>query len=147
MFLIVKLSPNVSDISVFAKTAKESGADAVSAINTVMGMKINTRTRKPHFINKTAGLSGPAIHPIAVRMIYQIYASVDMPIIGLGGISCFDDMLELIFAGASAVSVGTMNMVQPGCAEKFVREFETYCERENISSMAELIGGCSPLIK
>ncbi|HPD04983.1 MAG TPA: dihydroorotate dehydrogenase, partial [Spirochaetota bacterium] len=105
--LIVKLSPNVTDITQFAKAAKNIGADAVSAVNTFVGMKIDIKTGKPYFANTFAGLSGPAIKPIALRMVYQITENVDIPVIGIGGIFCLEDVLEFLMAGACAVQIGT----------------------------------------
>jgi dihydroorotate dehydrogenase (NAD+) catalytic subunit len=138
--LIIKLSPNVTDISLFAKAAEDCGADAISAINTLLGMKIDTSTGKPYFNNGVAGLSGPAIKPVALRCVYQIYQKVKIPIIGLGGISNFNDMLEFIMAGASAVSIGTMNMIDPEISVKLIKEFDDYIEEKNISSIKDIIG-------
>ncbi|MCP4137324.1 MAG: dihydroorotate dehydrogenase [bacterium] len=138
--LIVKLSPNVTDVALFAKAAEDLGADAVSAVNTFLGMKINTKTKKPHFNNKVAGLSGPAIKPMALRVVYQIFQKTNIPIIGLGGISDFEDMLEFIMAGASAISVGTMNMIDPAVSVKLIDQFEEYTTSENINNISELIG-------
>ncbi|MBN2159421.1 MAG: dihydroorotate dehydrogenase [Spirochaetes bacterium] len=138
--LIVKLSPNVTDIAAFAARAEDLGADAVSAVNTFLGMKIDVKRRRPHFENRVAGLSGPAIRPLAVRAVWQIYEAVKIPVIGLGGIASLDDMLEFIMAGASAVSIGTMNMVDPALPASLIRKFEEYCARENIKDMNELIG-------
>ena len=138
--LIVKLSPNVTDVTEFAVRAQEIGADAISAVNTFLGMKIDVRNRRPHFQNAVAGLSGPAIRPLAVRVVYQICGKVSIPVIGLGGISCLDDMLEFIMAGASAVSVGTMNMVDPALSLALVGELEEYMKREKIENMGDIIG-------
>lgn len=138
--LIVKLSPNVTDISEFALTAKECGADAVSAINTLLGMKIDVKTKKPHFNNKVAGLSGPAIKPVAVRMVYQIFQKVDIPVIGLGGISSTEDVIEFMLAGARAVSIGTMNLVYPDIASRIAGELEEYMEANGIDDINDLVG-------
>ena len=138
--LIIKLSPNVTDVASFAIAAEKIGADAVSAVNTFLGMKIDIHKKKPYFSNRVAGLSGPAIRPLAVRIIYQIYEKVKIPIIGLGGISDIDDVVEFIMAGASAVSVGTANMVDPSVSEKLVRELEKYMENESIKSLADITG-------
>ncbi|MBN2400886.1 MAG: dihydroorotate dehydrogenase [Spirochaetes bacterium] len=138
--LIVKLSPNVDDVAAFAKAAEDFGADAVSAINTVLGMKIDVKSRKPYFLRKSAGLSGPAIKPIAVRIVYEIFERVNIPIIGLGGISCFEDMLEFIMAGASAVSIGTMNLVNPSVASDCIAKLEEYMVKEKINDINELVG-------
>ncbi len=138
--LIVKLSPNVTDITEFAVRAQETGADAVSAVNTFLGMKIDIKKRKPYFNNKVAGLSGPAIKPMAVRIIYQIFDKVSIPIIGMGGISNIEDVIEFIMAGASAVSIGTGNMVEPSISEKLAGQFKQYMEDNSIESVDELIG-------
>lgn len=138
--LIVKLSPNVPDPVEYARKAKESGADAISAINTLIGMKIDLNTRKPYFDRKVAGLSGPAIKPVAVRMIYEIFEKVDLPIIGLGGISCTEDILEFLMAGASAISIGTMNLVNPGIAQECVGGLARYMAENKIEDLHELIG-------
>ncbi len=138
--LIVKLSPNVTDITQFAVRAEDIGADAVSAVNTLLGMKIDIKKRKPHFHNKVAGLSGPAIRPVAVRIIYQIYSKVNIPIIGMGGISNIEDVIEFMMAGATAVSIGTANMVEPSISEKLVSDLEKYLAEESFSSIYDLIG-------
>ena len=138
--LIVKLSPNVTDVTQFAVRAEETGADAVSAINTFLGMKIDINRRKPYFNNKVAGLSGPAIKPLAIRIVYQIFSKIKIPIIGLGGIASLDDMLEFMMAGASIVSVGTMNMVEPGISSELVTDLEMYMKRHEIASINEIIG-------
>lgn len=138
--LIVKLSPNVTDITQFAVRAEEIGADAVSAVNTLLGMKIDIKKKKPHFSNRVAGLSGPAIRPVAVRIVYQIYSKVKIPVIGMGGICCIEDVIEFMIAGASAVSVGTANMIEPSISEKLVHDLEKYLADESIGSLDELIG-------
>jgi len=138
--LIVKLSPNVTDVTQFAVAAEKIGADAISAVNTFLGMKIDINTRRPHFNNKVAGLSGPAIKPMAVRIIYQIFEKVSIPIIGLGGIADLDDMIEFIMAGSTAISIGTMNLVDPHLGIKLIDGFEEYMISEKISSISELTG-------
>lgn len=138
--LIVKLSPNVTDAASFAVRAEEIGADAVSAVNTLLGMKIDIKKRKPHFANKVAGLSGPAIKPVAVRIVYQIFQKVKIPIIGMGGISNIEDVIEFIMAGATAVSIGTASMVEPSVSGKLVRELEEYMKSEGINSLDEIKG-------
>jgi len=138
--LIVKLSPNVTDIASFALRAEEIGIDAVSAVNTYLGMKIDIKTKKPYFLNKTAGLSGPAIRPLAVRAVYQIYERVKIPIIGEGGISSFDDMLEFMFAGAAAISIGTMNFVEPAISQNLTGRFREYLKQNNLGSTKEITG-------
>ncbi|MFA5518070.1 MAG: dihydroorotate dehydrogenase [Spirochaetota bacterium] len=138
--LIVKLSPNVTDVTQFAVRAQEIGVDAISAINTFLGMKIDINKRKPYFNNKVAGLSGPAIKPLAIRIVYQIFSKINIPIIGLGGIASIDDMLEFMMAGASAISVGTLNMIEPGISQKLVSDFENYMKKHKIESIDEIIG-------
>lgn len=138
--LIVKLSPNVTDITQFAKTAKDIGADAVSAVNTFVGMKIDIKTGKPHFANTFAGLSGPAIKPIALRMVYQITESVDIPVIGIGGIFCIEDVLEFLMAGACAVQIGTANLIYPDASIQILHQLEEYMENRNINTIHHLIG-------
>ncbi len=138
--LIVKLSPNVTDITQFAVRAQETGADAVTAVNTFLGMKIDVNTGRPYFSNKVAGLSGPAIRPLAVRAVYQIYEKIDIPIIGEGGIACTDDMLEFLMAGASAVSIGTMNLVNPFLSAELNSGLKEYMEKKNIFCTADICG-------
>ncbi len=138
--LIVKLSPNVTDVTEFAAAAKDCGADAVSAVNTFLGMKIDVATGRPHFLNRVAGLSGPAIRPIAVRIVYEIFAKVDIPIIGIGGIGSLDDVLEFLMAGASAVSIGTMSLVNPRTAIECVEGLEAYLKEHAIENPGAIIG-------
>ena len=138
--LIVKLSPNVTDIAEFARAAKDSGADAVSAINTFLGMKIDIEKKSPYFVNRVAGLSGPAIRPLAVRIVYEIFEKVDIPIIGIGGIASIDDILEFLMAGAMAISIGTMNMVNPCAAIDCLEKLEEYMASNNIKSIIDLVG-------
>ncbi|HSV97848.1 MAG TPA: dihydroorotate dehydrogenase [Spirochaetota bacterium] len=138
--LIVKLSPNVTDVTEFAAAAKDCGADAVSAVNTFLGMKIDVATGRPHFVNRVAGLSGPAIRPIAVRIVYEIFAKADIPVIGIGGIGSLDDVLEFLMAGASAVSIGTMSLVNPRTAIDCVEGLEAYMRERNIGRPDEIIG-------
>ncbi len=138
--LIVKLSPNVTDITQFAVRAEQIGVDALSAVNTLLGMKIDIKKRRPYFTNKVAGLSGPAIRPVAIRIVYQIYSRVKIPIIGMGGISTVEDIIEFMMAGASAVSIGTASMVDPSVSEKLVYGLEKYLADESYSSLDELVG-------
>lgn len=138
--LIVKLSPNVTDIARFALLAQKAGADAVSAVNTFLGMKIDVATKKPHFDNKVAGLSGPAIRPLAVRAVYQIYERISIPVIGMGGIATLEDALEFMLAGASAVSVGTMNMVDPALPLRLIEGIEEYCEKDGYAGAGAITG-------
>lgn len=138
--LIVKLSPNVISIGQMAHVAQESGADAISLVNTFVAMAIDVETRKPRIANVTAGLSGPAIKPIAVRMVYEASNSVQIPVIGLGGISTAEDVIEFMLAGATAVQVGTASYWDPRATEKIVVELERWCAAHEISRIAELTG-------
>src|SRR5437763_4443553 len=138
--LIVKLSPNVTSIGQMAHVAQESGADAISLVNTFVAMSIDVETRKPRIANVTAGLSGPAIKPIAVRMVYEASKSVQIPVIGIGGISAAEDVVEFMLAGATAVQVGTANYWDPRATEKIVTELERWCEAHQITRIAELTG-------
>ncbi len=139
--LIVKLSPNVTSIAQMAHIAQEAGADAISLVNTFIAMAIDPETRKPRIANVTAGLSGPAIKPIAVRMVYDASHSVKIPVIGMGGISTAADVIEFMLAGATAVQIGTASYWDPCATEKIVNELETYCAEHNIQELAELTGG------
>ena len=138
--VIMKLSPNVTDITEMAKAVEAGGADAVSLINTLTGMKIYIERRDFVLANKTGGMSGPAIKPVAVRMVYQVANAVDVPIIGMGGISTAEDALEFIMAGATAVSVGTANFINPATTLEVVDGIKTYMERHQINDINELIG-------
>ena len=138
--VIMKLSPNVTDITEMAKAAETGGADALSLINTITGMKIDINRQKFVLANKTGGMSGPAIHPVAVRMVYQTYHSVNIPIIGMGGIMNANDAIEMILAGATAVSVGTANFTDPRVAEKIVAGIEEYMKKYNVADIKDLIG-------
>ena len=139
--LIVKLSPNVTDIAEIARAVESEGADAVSLVNTFLGMSIDVERRTPHLSTITGGLSGPCIRPIAVRMVWQVAKAVKIPVIGLGGIMNGRDALEVILAGATAVQVGTANFVDPTVTMKIIDYIEDYCRRHHVSSMSELIGG------
>ncbi len=138
--LIVKLSPNVTDIATIAAAAEDGGADAVSAINTLVGMAVDVRTRRPRIGTITGGLSGPAIRPVAVARVWQIANRVSIPVIGIGGIMCPEDALEFLIAGASAVQVGTANFVDPKAAEKVAAGIERYCEEQGFRSLKEVVG-------
>ena len=138
--LIVKLTPNVTDITQTAKGAEDGGADAISLINTLLGMKIDVNTRKPVLANNTGGLSGPAIKPVAVRMVYQVANAVKIPIMGLGGIMTGDDAIEFMLAGAKTVSVGTGNFYTPDTSIKVVEGIEDYMRRKNINDINEIVG-------
>jgi dihydroorotate dehydrogenase (NAD+) catalytic subunit len=138
--LIVKLTPNVTDITVIARAVEDAGADAVSCINTITGMSINVRSRKPRIANRTGGLSGPAIRPIAVRMVHQVVQAVKIPVIGVGGISTAEDALEFLIAGACAVQVGTANFIDPDAMQKVIDGLELFCREEGIDDIREIIG-------
>lgn len=138
--VIMKLSPNVTDIALMAKVTEEAGADAVSLINTLTGMKIDIHRKKFVLANKTGGMSGPAIKPVAVRMVYQVAQAVKIPIIGMGGIANAEDAIEFMLAGATAVSVGMMNFVNPYATTEIVDGITDYMEKYNINDINELIG-------
>jgi dihydroorotate dehydrogenase (NAD+) catalytic subunit len=142
--LIVKLTPSVTDITVTAKAAVEGGADALSLINTFTAMVIDIETRKPVLANRTGGLSGPAIKPIAVYMVNKVYNEVTkntrVPVLGMGGIRTASDAIEFILAGATAVAVGTSNFVEPGCAMKIIDGLRMYCEKHGVAAVRDLIG-------
>lgn len=138
--IIMKLSPNVTDITEMAKAAEAAGADALSLINTITGMKIDINRRKFAIANKTGGMSGPAIKPIAIRMVYQTAQAVKIPIIGMGGIATWEDAVEFLLAGASAVSVGAMNFVNPYATVEIVDGIAAYMEKNKIENVTDLIG-------
>lgn len=138
--VIPKLSPNVADITVVAREVEAAGADALSVMNTIPAMAIDVETRRPRLRNVVGGLSGPAIRPIAVRLVYQTARSVRVPVIGIGGISSHEDALEFVLAGASAVQIGTMNFVDPSVWRRTLDGLEEYCRRHGVGSLAELIG-------
>ncbi len=139
--LVVKLTPNVTHISEFARAAEAEGADAVSVINTVIGMSVNIRTRKPRLSTVTGGLSGPAIKPIALAKVFEVYRSVKIPVFGIGGISTWEDAVEFLLVGASAVQVGTQNFVNPGSACEISKGIAAYCVKNSIDDIAQLVGG------
>lgn len=139
--MIVKLTPNVTDITEIAKTAEDEGADAVSLVNTFLGMAINTETRKPYLSTITGGLSGACIRPIAVRMVWQVCKAVNIPVIGLGGIMNGRDVIEFLLAGATAVEIGTANFVDPQVTVKAIDYVKNYMQRHSISSIKDIIGG------
>ncbi|PLX82051.1 MAG: dihydroorotate dehydrogenase [Desulfuromonas sp.] len=140
MPLIVKLTPNVTDITVIARAVEEAGADAICCINTLTGMSIDVRTRKPRLANRTGGLSGPAIRPVAVRMVHQVVQAVKVPVIGVGGIIRAEDALEFLIAGASAVQVGTANFINPGAMMDIIDGLERFCIDEGIEDINRLVG-------
>jgi dihydroorotate dehydrogenase (NAD+) catalytic subunit len=139
--VIPKLSPNVTDIGTIARSAAEAGADAISLINTLVGMAIDIRTRQPKIANITGGLSGPAIRPVAVRMVWQVAQAVALPIIGMGGIVTAEDAVEFLLAGATAVAIGTASFVDPASAVKVIEGLETYCLSNGVADVRQLIGG------
>ena len=136
--LIVKLTPNVTDITVIARAAQQGGADALSCINTCVGMVIDTQRRRPVFSMKTGGLSGPAIRPIGVAMTYKVCRAVSIPVIGMGGIMNTDDALQYLLAGAAAIQIGTGNFVDPRLPENVLEGIEAYCRMEHLTSVAQL---------
>ena len=138
--LVVKLSPNVTDIAYIAKVVEENGADAVSLINTLLGMAIDLKTKKPLLGNTFGGFSGPAVKPVALRMVYQVYKAVNIPIVGMGGISSTEDALEFIMAGASMVSLGTGIFFNPVLPVEVAEGLQKYCEENNIEYINELVG-------
>ena len=138
--LIVKLTPNVTDITLTAKAAQDAGADGVSLINTLLGMSIDIHSKRPHLANNTGGLSGPAVKPVAVRMVYQVAQAVNIPILGLGGIVTGDDVIEFLLAGATAVSIGTGNFIAPDTSIKAIDGVEDYMKKYHIEDVKDVIG-------
>ena len=139
--VIIKLSPNVTDIVSIAKACEEAGADGISLINTMLGMRINLRTRKPVIANTMGGFSGPAIFPVAVRMVYQVAHAVNIPVIGMGGVSSAEDVIEMMLAGATAVEVGAANLVNPFASRDIVRDLPRVMEKYRIENLKDIIGG------
>ena len=139
--IIIKLSPNVTDIVSIAKACEDAGADGISLINTMLGMRINLRTRKPVIANKMGGFSGPAIFPVAVRMVYQVANAVKIPVVGMGGVSSAEDVIEMMLAGATAVEVGAANLVNPYVCRDIVRDLPEVMAKYRINSLNEIIGG------
>ena len=139
--VIIKLSPNVTDIVSIAKACEEAGAYGNSLINTLLGMRINLRTRKPVIANKMGGFSGPAIFPVAVRMVYQVANAVNIPVIGMGGVSTAEDVIEMMLAGATAVEVGAANLVNPYACRDIIRDLPKVMEKYGINNLNEIIGG------
>ena len=138
--LIIKLTPNVTDIAGMAKVCEEAGADAISLINTLMGMRINLKTGKPILANTTGGYSGPAVFPVALRMVYQVYDAVKIPVIGMGGVSSAEDVIEMMMAGATAVEVGAANLVNPFASKEIIDDLPRVMEKYGINSLSEIIG-------
>ncbi len=139
--VFIKLSPNVTDIVSIAKACEENGADGISMINTLLGMRIDLKTKKPVIYNKMGGFSGSAIMPVALRMVYQVYEAVNIPIIGMGGVSTAEDVIEFILAGASAVQVGAANLIEPFACKKIIDSLPQVMEKYSINNLTEIIGG------
>ncbi len=139
--VIVKLSPNVTDIVAIAKACEEAGADAISLINTLLGMRIDLKTKKPVIANKMGGFSGPAIFPVAVRMVYQVSHAVNIPVIGMGGVSTAEDVIEMMLAGATAVQVGAANLVEPYACRNIINDLPAVMEKYGIKNLKDIIKG------
>ena len=139
--VIVKLSPNVTSIADIARACEDAGADGISLINTVMGMRIDPRTKRPLLANGTGGMSGPAIFPLAVRMVWQVYEAVRIPVVGLGGVMSAEDVIELMLAGATAVEVGAANLVDPFACRRIVEDLPRVMQKYNINDLNDIIGG------
>ena len=139
--VFMKLSPNVTDIAAIARACEEAGADGISLINTLLGMRIDLKRRAPILANKMGGMSGPAVFPVALRMVYQVYEAVKIPIIGMGGVSSAEDVLEMMMAGATAVEVGAANLVNPYICRDIVRDLPRVMEKYGINNLNEIIGG------
>lgn len=137
----IKLSPNVTDIVSIAKACEDAGADGISLINTLLGMRIDLKTKKPVIANKMGGFSGPAIKPVALRMVYQVYEAVKIPIIGMGGVSSAEDVLEFMLAGATAVEVGAANLIDPFACKKIVENLPLVMEKYGVNKLSDIIGG------
>ena len=139
--IIIKLTPNVTSIADIAKACESEGADAVSLINTLSGMRINLKTRKPILKNVTGGLSGPCVFPVALRCVYQVYDAVKIPIVGMGGVSSAEDVIEIMLAGATAVEVGAANLVDPFACKKIIEDLPSVMEKYQIKNLTDIIGG------
>ena len=139
--LLIKLSPNVTDITEIARACEASGADGISLINTLLGMRIDIKTRKPVIANKMGGFSGHAILPVALRMVYQVYESVKIPVVGMGGVSTAEEVIEMMMAGASAVEIGAANLVNPLAARDIIQKLPEVMDKYNIKKMSSIIGG------
>ena len=141
--VIMKLSPNVTDITEIAKSVEAAGADGISLINTLMGMRIDKMRRKPIIANTTGGLSGPCIFPVALRMVYQVYRAVKVPLIGMGGVSSAEDVIEMMLAGATAVQVGAANLIDPCACKKIIEDLPRVMEKYGINSLSEIVGAAN----
>ncbi len=139
--VLIKLSPNVTDITEIAKACEAAGADGLSLINTLLGMRIDLKTKKPVLANKAGGFSGPAIKPVAVRMVYQVYEAVKIPIVGMGGISTAEDVIEMMLAGAAAVEVGAANLVEPFACKNIIEDLPRVMQKYGINNLKDIIGG------
>ena len=139
--IIIKLTPNVTSIADIAKACESEGADAVSLINTLSGMRINLKTRKPILKNVTGGLSGPCVFPVALRCVYQVYDAVKIPIVGMGGVSSAEDVIEIMLAGATAVEVGAANLIDPFACKKIIEDLPSVMEKYQIKNLTDIIGG------
>ncbi len=139
--VIMKLSPNVTDIAAIARTCEDAGADGVSLINTLLGMRIDLKARRPLLANITGGLSGPAVFPVALRMVYAVYEAVSIPIVGVGGISSAEDVLEMLLAGATAVEIGAANLVNPYACRDIIADLPDTMEKYGIQNLSDIIGG------
>ena len=139
--VIIKLSPNVTDIVAIAKACEEAGADGISLINTLLGMRRDLKTRKPIIANKMGGFSGPAIFPVAVRMVYQVAHAVNIPVIGMGGVATAEDVIELMLAGAAAVEVGAQNLVDPYASKRIIEDLPRVMDKYGIEKLSDIIGG------
>jgi dihydroorotate dehydrogenase (NAD+) catalytic subunit len=138
--VIMKLSPNVTDITAVAKACEDAGADGLSLINTLQGMRINLKTRRPILANQTGGLSGPAVFPVALRMVWQVCRAVSVPVVGMGGVSSVEDVLEMMMAGASAVEIGAANLTDPCACRKIIEDLPAAMDRYGIQTLEELKG-------
>ena len=139
--VIVKLSPNVTDVVSIAKACEDAGADGISLINTLLGMRIDLRTKKPIIANKMGGFSGSAIFPVALRMVYQVANAVKIPIVGMGGVSCAEDVIEMMLAGATAVEIGAANLVDPYICRDIIEQLPDVMDKYRINTLNEIIGG------
>ena len=139
--LFIKLSPNVTNIAEIARACEAGGADGISLINTLLGMRIDLKTRKPVIANKMGGFSGHAILPVALRMVYQVYEAVNLPVIGMGGVSSAEEVVEMMLAGATAVEIGAANLIDPFASQKIIEDLPRVCEKYKIKELKEIIGG------
>ena len=139
--VFIKLTPNVTDIVSIAKACEEAGADGLSLINTMLGMRINLKTKKPVIANKMGGFSGSAIFPVALRMVYQVYEAVKIPIIGMGGVSSAQDVIEMMLAGATAVQIGAQNLVDPYACKNIIESLPGVMQEYSINNLEDIIGG------